>query len=109
MDTTTDLGPVLDRMRESQFHQGAELDKILEALEQIDAGQRYIARQQTAILEILKAMSKAKRLTPKAIFSEYLKPTGAIVMWWAPGVWAVQHIARGGDLQSALAMLFGPS
>jgi hypothetical protein len=108
MDISMDLGAVLDRMRESQHQHAATMEKIRSDMEQIMDDQRYLVDQQAEILEALKAMRKPSRLvTPSVILNEYLRPIGPIAAWWVPGLLALQHILRGGNVQDVLVKLLG--
>lgn len=94
MAETTHLYLLIDRLRETQASQGAQISEIL--------------RSQRDIRGLLKtATSKPtdSSITPLLKFGTYLRPIAASAGQWAGGILAMAYVAKGGDAGTALAML----
>lgn len=94
MAETTHLYLLLDRLREAQAHQGAQLTEILR-------GQRELR----GLLKVSTPKPDASNTTPLLKFGTYLKPIASSAGQWAGGILAMAYVAKGGDAGTALAML----
>lgn len=94
MAETTHLYLLLDRLREAQALQGAQISEILRT-----------QRDMRGLLRATTPKPADSSITPLLKFGTYLKPIAASAGQWAGGILAMAYVAKGGDAGTALAML----